>query len=122
MQAQSSGADPSDPISAAARASRTDRIARLVRLLIDDYGFHPGDLVDEQTGEPLGVRALESLVWAAHLEQAHGFSFEDLEGDPTDLAPAELEELHRTVAPTCSWSDRDVTSRHDVSAEPEDRP
>src|SRR6059058_2160371 len=89
-----------------------NRVADLVRRLVDDYGYHPGELTDA-TGEVLSADALESLVWAGHVEKGHGFAWTDLESEPTDLTLAELEDVHRRVAPDCPWSVRHVTSRHE---------
>lgn len=116
MQAQPQSGHPPGSSSTQPNGNRC-RAQALVRLLVDDCGFHPGDLVDPEADEPLAVDALECLAWSCHLEQAHGFDWSDLDSEPTETSPTELEAIHRTVAPECFWSVRDVTSRHEAGGD-----
>jgi hypothetical protein len=74
----------------------------VVAYLIDECGFHPGDLVDAR-GEPLSSDALAAMALVCHLERAHEFGWDDLESDPEDSSAGELRGIHVAVAPDCRW-------------------
>jgi hypothetical protein len=74
----------------------------VVAYLIDECGFHPGDLVDAK-GERLPLDALGAMALVCHLELEHEFGWEDLESDSADLPLADLVNIHATLAPKCDW-------------------
>jgi hypothetical protein len=83
-------------------SNHTDDDFDVVAYLIDECGFHPGDLVDAR-GNPLPRDKLMAMAAVCHLEREHGFSWDDLESDPEDSSTGELRGIHESVAPGCHW-------------------
>jgi hypothetical protein len=75
----------------------------LVAYLVDECGFHPGDLVDSK-GRLLSSDTLAAIALVCHLEREHEFGWEDLESEPANLPLHDLLMIHATVAPKCHWA------------------
>jgi hypothetical protein len=84
-------------------SNHTDDSYDVVAYLIDECGFHPGDLVDAR-GNPLLRDQLAAMALVCHLERGHEFGWEDLESDPANLPLHDLLMIHATVAPKCHWA------------------
>jgi hypothetical protein len=84
-------------------SNHTDDHFDVVAYLIDECGFHPGDLVDAK-GEPLSADTLIAIALVCHLDRDHGFSWEDVESYPADLPLVDLLAIHEAVAPRCYWA------------------
>jgi hypothetical protein len=84
-------------------SNHTDDHYDVVAYLIDECGFHPGDLVDGR-GNPLSTERLTALALICHLARDHGFGWEDLESDAADLSLGDLRSMHEALAPGCHWA------------------